>query len=339
VAFGVVLIVGFAAPSSYQDLTWCPPVWFLSLYQAMQHRASPAMQEVAQFAVYVLSGLCALTAAAYLASYRRRFASVLENCIHSGPNRAMRLLLRVPPALSFPRPGLERAGVQFGVYALLRNDAQRVCLLVAAGFGWLFAAQASLMAESRAPVPALIPAYLVLLGTRVALEIPAVVQANWIFRVAGGAEGDAGMGIARRMLWLTAAVLVGLPCMCFAWWTHGPLVAVLHTTFVMSAAAILGAVLLTHYRKIPFTRCLPPFRENIPVWLVLHVVAFAVFTRAGAAVEQWFLAQPLRFVLIPVIVAVFLRGWSVWNDQGHESVRFEEESDAVLEPLNLSEAG
>ena len=85
-------------------------------------------------------------------------------------------------------PGFSRAGHLFVIRALLRSEAHRLAIAVSIGLGWMLAFQdlargsSSGLDESLLAVP-LEMAYLLILGLRVAFELPAAVSSNWIFRV------------------------------------------------------------------------------------------------------------------------------------------------------------
>src|SRR6202041_285993 len=79
--------------------------------------------------------------------------------------------------------GFDRACHRFTIRAMLRSEPHRMCIGVAAGLGWLLAIQQmsahSEISQLAAPLTA---AYLLILGLRIAFELPAGVAANWVFR-------------------------------------------------------------------------------------------------------------------------------------------------------------
>ena len=76
----------------------------------------------------------------------------------------------------------------------------------------------------------------------------------------------------------------------------------------------------------------------------LQFLGFEVFTRAGAATEQWMFGRPLRFLIVP---ALMYGGW-LWNrrrirdarEEGEweEGLTFENVPLRTVERLNLSES-
>src|SRR5581483_6365909 len=124
--------------------------------------------------------------------------------------------------------GFGRACQRFAVRGLLRNEAHRLCLAVSLGLGWLLAFQSianglPIRRQDGLPpdellAPALIVAYLLILGLRIAIDLPASATSNWIFRTVLDPQQNASAGAARRLIlaFLTPAVL--LPAFAFAWW-------------------------------------------------------------------------------------------------------------------------
>ena len=331
VAFAALLLTGLTGPELIARLraapdsaiSWLPPLWYLSLYQSLQHRATPVFTMLASRAIWGLALAFGLAILAYAVSYRRRFAAILEG---DGPASKQRLLgaaLAFLDLFSDRQSGFRRASYRFAVRTLLRNETQRLCISVSLGLGWLLAFQAGSAAFSNGsgqadwlpPVSllgaALIPAYLLILGLRLAFEIPAAISANWIFQSTVNSKEHESLRISRQLMlaFLVPAVLI--PCVAFSWWYRGLNFAALHTAYVLALSLCLMEILLSGYRKIPFTSLMPGFRENLPLLCLLQILGFVAFTRFGADVERWMFHQPPRFLWVPIVMSA---AW-MWNQR------------------------
>ena len=319
VGFIALLLTGFAGPALIRRLELTPgspvrllpPMWYLSLYQNLQHRPLHGLAALAPAGVASLGVAFALMVLSYSLSYRRRFASVLEGGRLPSRQRFLRLALAVLDWFSYREPGFQRASYHFIVRALLRNETQRFWLSVSLALGWLLAFQSASSGLSRAGTPPaasllgapLIAAYLLILGLRLSFECPAALPANWIFRSVLDWHRQASLSITRRVMLAFLVPLVLLPCLAFFSWFSGPASAALQTAYVLAVSLCLIEVLLSGYRKIPFTCAMPGFRENLPLQCFVQLLGFLAFVRAGAALERWMLARPAYFLLVPVAMA------------------------------------
>lgn len=323
VAFLALLLAGFAGPAVIHRLEvapdsavrWLPPLWYLSLYQRLQHRASPAMAKLAPMAGFGLVAAFGLMIFSYGLSYRRRFAAILEGGARPSGRRILRLASACLDLFAYRESGFRRAGYRFVIQTLLRNEAQRFWIAVSLALGWLLAFQFGSSALFRSPplkepVPEvallaapLMTAYLLVLGLRLAFELPAVIPANWIFRSILNSSEHESLGIARRVMLAFLAPLVLLPYFAFFFWFRNLATAAFQSVYVACLSVCLIELFLSGYRKIPFTCAVPGFRENLPAWCFLLFLGFVAFATLGAELEHWMLVEPVRLLLFPAAMA------------------------------------
>src|SRR5471030_221573 len=119
-----LLLTGFAGPALLRHLElapgsavrFLPSLWFLGLYQILQHRATPVLAGLAYSALEGTAAAFLLMAVSYAGSYRRRFAGVLEGGPRPSEQRLIALLLAFPrggisarlPPVRRPRPVAQR---------------------------------------------------------------------------------------------------------------------------------------------------------------------------------------------------------------------------------------
>ena len=109
-------------------------------------------------------------------------------------------------------------------------------------------------------------AFLLILGLRIAFELPAGVASNWMFRAALDPRANPTLGAPRRVILSFLVPLVLAPAFVLAWRDMGFFAAALHTVVVLALSMSLGEILLSGYRKIPLTCPLPPFGDNFWSW-------------------------------------------------------------------------
>jgi hypothetical protein len=305
VAFLMLLVSGVAGPGTLlrtlarhpqSPLRFLPSLWFLALYQTWQHRATPLLTSLAH---YVVTGSLAVLALALISSplsYRRRFAAALEGGRRPSDQRATALFLRILDLFAAPA-GFARAAHYFAVRALLRNETHRLCIAVAIGVGWLAGWQDGPVG---APFSA---AYILILGLRLAFEMPAGASGGWIFRAILDPREHETLPVARRVMLSFFVPLMLAPALALAWWSKGLATSVVHVLYLSALSLCAAELQLLGFRKIPFTCPTPGFRDNLLVLCLVQFLGFEFFTRGGFAMEQWMFAAPWRFLLVPMTMA------------------------------------
>ena len=317
VAFMALLLAGFAGPVPIRRLELVPdspvrllpPLWYLSLYQSLQHRASPAMARLAPMAGVSLGVAFGLMVLSYGLSYRRRFAAVLEGGRPPAGRRVLRFALGFLDCFSYRASGFRRASYRFVIRTLLRNETQRFWIAVSLALGWLLAVQSASQPGASLLAAPLITTYLLILGLRLAFEFPAALPANWIFRSTLNCHEHESLGVARRVMLAFLTLLVLLPYLGFFWWWWSFPMAALQTVYVLALSLCLIEFLLSGYRKIPCTSPTPGFRENLPLRCFLLLLGLVAFARIGSELERWILVEPVRFLPIPAAMSAAY----LWN--------------------------
>jgi len=294
-------------------LRWLPPVWFLGLYQSLQHRATPFLAEAGRFVLPATAVLFICVLAVYTLSYRRYFRAILESPRRRAGFRGFRLVPALLDLFGTGARGFERACHSFAARALLRNETHRLCLAVALGLGWLLEFQ-SMVEFTGGPRPSaallegpLIAAYLLALALRLALEIPASLPSNWIYRSLVDPLGNQTLGVARRLMLAFLVPAVLLPSAAYFWWRLGWRAALLEGGCSLGLSLCLMEALLSGYRKVPLTCPVPGVQQSFLVLCITQFLAFEAFTQIGAVLERWGFDNPLRFIWL---AAAMLAAWA-----------------------------
>jgi hypothetical protein len=345
--FGGAVLVRALQRSPDSPLRFLPSLWFLGLYQGLQHR--PIRVLPAHLAWMATGAVILVTVVVFWLSYRRRFAAVLEGGRSPADQRLFAAIIPVLDWFAERTPGFRRACHLFAIRALLRSEAHRLAIAVSIGLGWMLAFQdlarghSSSLDESLLAVP-LKMAYLLILGLRVAFELPAAASSNWIFRVVLDTKEIESVGPVRGVVLAFLTPLVLAPALAWSCWQWGAVIGLVHFLYVAALSACLTEILFAGYRKVPLTCPMPGFRDNFLMLCLLAFVGFEVFTRFGAGLERWMFYRPWGFALVPLTMAW---AWH-WNGQRlrdareagevEEGVTFENAPVRAVERLNLSDS-
>jgi hypothetical protein len=312
-AVGLLLLTGLAtsvtissilsrrAPVNPLLLGALPPVWFLGLTETLWGRGQDIFFAAMTRRALVSLGLTLLiSVVAYALSFRRSFVRIPEFADVGPLPRAQRFGLpsKILDATILRDPK-RRACCHFVSRTLLRSDAHLQIVLAFAALGLVVAAQTvnaafhpGLSFATQPPSVELLSipfilSYCLLLGIRLAFEVPLDLSGNWIFKLWIEPHGELPRQVARRVLltfsvgWIASLCLL---CSAFLW---GWLTALVQTALLIACSAVFVEVLLVKFRKIPFTCSYPPFESNSPLYLVAYLFGFVVFAIYIPKIVQW----------------------------------------------------
>jgi hypothetical protein len=329
---------------------WLSPVWFLGLCQHLRGLANPAFAVLSKTAIVATVATLALALAAYALSYRRCFAKSSESIANFAAvgdfvrRGRLRRLTNV-----FLRSPFERACFSFTLKTLFRSESHTLIVGAFTGVGIVLASETMFQAAPASamqvlPSPALLSIpltviYFLLLGLRLSFEFPAVLRANWIFRLQTNPDGSECVALARKVMLaflIPLLVLLCLPAYGLRWgWETG----VTQTAVVTVVSVLLIEVLLVRFRKIPFTCSPPHFKSNVLVGILFYFLGFIVFTSWVSILERWAFDDPLWYLPFILVLA------GIWVGLAHyrremtyleRQLIFEEQSDVAVEVLNLT---
>jgi len=355
-----LLCTSFAIPSQLRQVqvpvpAWTfavPSCWFVSLCQSMRGKATPAMMELARLTFPAIAILAAVAFCMYAIGYGRHFIRIPE--IAEAPTIAHRprkfsfrgiegLILRTP---------FQRGCFQFVTKTLLRSEADRLLLTGVGGLGLVLASRALMNAVEAArstrqaalsPDALSIPfilSFLVIIGLRVVFEIPVELHSNWIFQLMLNPGSQECEPLARRVI--LVSVLPWLLAITFPvyWYIAGIGLASLHTLLVVTWAVLLTNIVLTRFRKLPFTCTLPLFKQHSIVILLSFCFGYLIYALSTPDFESAALGEPVRFFsALPVAVI----GWYIPHYLGKSTIEierkliFEESPTRTVELLRLSD--
>jgi len=319
-SFAVTSFLGQVAHISKLAVNFLPPVWFLGLGQTFWGNGrNPFFASMTRTALFAL-GLClGVAILSYALSFRRSFIRIPETA-EVGP--LPRSQFHLVPVSLFDRTILrdpqQRACFHFITRTLLRSETHLQIASAFVAMGLVVSAQAfasgfhgNAAAVLRSPTADLLSitfilSFCIIVGIRLAFEIPTDLRANWVFALWIDSNTLETRPIARKVL-LTFS-LVPLVPICFAcsWLLWGLAAALLHTAVFAACTIALVELLLLRFRKIPFTCSYPPFQSHSALIFVAYLFSFVIFTSYLPDLELWSLADPWRAIVFLPLVTVIL---------------------------------
>jgi hypothetical protein len=325
--FLALLATSFSVPSLLSDsgrattnaIRAFPPVWFLGVCQILWGRGREAFfASMARTALLALGLSLAVAILSYALSFRRSFIRIPETA-EVGP--LPRSQFRLIPVALFDRIILrdppQRACFHFITRTLMRSEAHLQIASAFVAMGLVAGAQSIASAfHANAAAPLRYPSedllsipyilcFCIILGIRLAFEIPSDLRANWVFALWIDPDALQTRPIARRVL-LTFALAPLVP-ICFVSSTilWGFAVAILHTAIFTVCTIAFVELLLLRFRKIPFTCSYPQFQSHSALIFVAYLFGFVIFNVYLPELELWSLADPWRAVFfLPLLGGV-----------------------------------
>ncbi len=320
-SFAVTSFLGQLASVSKVAVNLLPPVWFLGLGQTLWgNGANPFFAAMTHTAIFALGISLAISILSYALSFRRAFIRIPETT-EVGP--LPRTQFHLLPVSLFDRIFLsdppQRACFHFITRTLLRSEAHLQIASAFVAMGLVVSVQSLASAfhanaanslhipsEDLLAIPFIL-SFSIIIGIRLAFEIPSDLRANWVFAVWIDSNALQTRPIARKIL-LTFSLAPLVP-ICFVssaiLWGFG--IALLHTAVFTASTIAFVELLLLRFRKIPFTCSYPPFQSHSALVFVAYLFGFVIFTSYLPELELWSLADPWRVTLfLPLIAAILV---------------------------------
>ena len=329
-----------------------PSCWFVSMCQVLRDRANPVMQHLARLCLPSLAALIAVALCAYAIGYRRHFVRIAEmNEGAVGRHEPSRWQF-ASVGSRFLRTPFQRGGFGFVTRTLLRSEAHRLVITGVGGLALVLASQALMNAfegaksareaahSANALAIPFILTFLGIIGLRVVFEIPADLRANWIFQFLLDSENQECKPLARTAIFASILPAILAVTLAVHWYLDGVAIAFLHTLFTAAWAILLTNIVLTRFRKLPFTCSLPVFKQHSIVILIGLCFGYLIYAVSMPEFETWALSDPVQLLrVLPAAVVA----WYVphhLNKRAMDVERrliFEESAAKTVEVLRLSE--
>jgi hypothetical protein len=300
-SFTISSVLSGGSQLIYQRLGGLPPAWFLGLTETLWGNGNDIFfASLTRRAMLSLGWTLLISVIAYSFSFRRSFVRIPEFA-DVGPlprGRRFRLPAKLLDATILRAP-VQRAGYHFVSRTLLRSDAHLQIVLAFAALGLVVAAQnvnaafhPGISFAAQPPTVELLSipfilSYCLLVGIRLAFEVPSDLSANWIFKLWIEPGGEQPRPVARKVLLTFSLGWIAPLCFFYSTLLWGWLTALLQTTILIGCSAVFVEVLLVRFRKIPFTCSYPAFQSHSTLVLVAYLMGFVAFAIYIPQVVQW----------------------------------------------------
>ena len=298
--------------------SWLPPLWFLGLYETLLGSDLESFHRLAATALAATGVMLGVGVLAYAVGYRRIVRRTLENAHPAGrrPGLTAGVAHRVWPWVV--RGPTQQAVVAFVGKSLGRSRRHRLLLAIYLGVALAFILRGFIRPMSEGvsitlheptamllSIP-LVLSFFTLVGLRVLFAVPIELPANWVFQMTEQDEKTAYLAGTRTALVLLGLVPLALITLPLYWALWGRQVAVGHTMLWMLLGALLAEVLVTRFRKVPFTCSYLPGKANFQLLALPYLGLMLTYGYATAQIELSLLAQPQRWLVAAGVLATAL---------------------------------
>jgi hypothetical protein len=354
-----LLTTSFSEPAEIEHLehsasAWSrfpPPAWFAGFCQSLRDIREPLFRSLG--AAAILGTFCAFLVAlsAYALSYKRSILRITETVIAlpAGGGAIASRAFRLADLLLL-RGSVQRACYRFVLKTLFRSEAHSLAWIGFTAIGVIVGAQTVFAATSKPPALGPLPsaallgvplalAYFLLLGLRLAFEIPAPRRANWVFRLGVDPATSQCGALAKRVMITFAAPLLIVSLVVYSRYWNWRIAAV-HTIVVSTMVLLLIETLLLAFRKIPFTCNAPPFKDTSMVRFIVCLLGFYGFSAIVPALEREAFDSAFPYQEL-IVILFFLWGISLYaarktQTEYERRVIFDDITSPAVETLDLT---
>lgn len=269
-------------------LYFVPAVWFTAFYDLLLPGGDPQFVGLAIFGAEALLVAIGVFALSWGLGFRRHYRRTLESEDTSSRVR------RISPMGRWIRSPEERAIFDFSGRILARSTKHRLFLAAYLSVGvavgilstvMVMAGKIGLSRDGLRSFPFLI-AFFVVSGFRAALQFPAELNSNWVFRITESAWAEVSRSATRKRVLaggLVPALILIFPFEAWTWgWRLGPL----HILCQLAGGALLIEALFWTFDKVPFTCSYFPGKVNLALLSAFYLYGFTTYSFHMADLES-----------------------------------------------------
>jgi hypothetical protein len=326
-------------------LYFAPPAWFLGVQQWLLGSPDVYFTRLAAGAILGSATMMMIGAGCYLILCRR-FDQVVFCTEHAATPSTSTSSYNVRLSWPVRRHPAYQAVQEFTSATLRRSGLHQLVFvgIFAAGFAVAVnSVLGSIGLSARWLISAVLGAPLTLIvaavvGLRAAMLLPANLRAAWVFRLTEEAGGRSHQLNAIKQVLVTVGV-IGPIALTFP--VQAAVLGLPAALACIPVLALLGLVLVeivvSHWRRIPFTCTLLFGKHPAAYTLVFAFLAFSVFVAVGTGLQQIAISQPLAWLIVVAILslaAAALR-WIRLQTWGRLPLEFEDYLPDKFETLGL----
>jgi hypothetical protein len=320
-----------------------PPMWFTGLYEYLLGNRDPFFVTLSRYALWaVLASVLAFFGAAAV-SYTRHLKKSLE--VRRGRlnlTKVRDLLSRGIDAVIL-RNSTQRAVFHFFGQTLWRSTVHKMRL-----FNYLAVSSAlalimlsttqflrSHMTTANRTLLAipLVLAFFLLLGIRSLANIPASLEANWVFQMTERAPRRHYFAGFKKAVFFETLFPLFVLVFIFYSYLWGWKSSLLHCCYCLAASVLLLEGLFLRYPKVPFTCTFVPGKAKVHVFWLPYVIGFIIYASFLSSLERFLFAYP-RYFLNYFVICAALFAASVLYQNVHfyrrQPIVYHEEPEPVM---------
>ncbi len=294
--------------------SYLPSVWFLGFFETWLGITRPGMAVLGERAIPALAIAVIVSVLAYALSYRRHFLRLAEES-DALPSSYRTLRLALPGwagRLVFPsEPELGIAS--FALKTLFRSEQHLLFFGGYLGVGLVLVAEFAVTSRPDSPLASVPPtdilaiplliAFFVVTGLRFVSDIPAALEANWVFQVSLDHRSASPERIMRKLMLLLVIPWQIVVCGPMTARSYGWTTALIHTVFILTISLLIINLLLIRFHKLPFTCSRVLETRQVFFRFLACLSAVIILVPALAGLEQWALLRPSRFGILALLAA------------------------------------
>jgi hypothetical protein len=350
----VSLTESVAIPQTFADLAGMkeardpalflfPPLWFTGLYEYLLGSRDPFFATMGRLAILsVLTSVLAFFATAAV-SYNRHLKRSLE--VKRGRvdlGRLKGFFSRVFDLVLLRNP-TERATFHFFGQTLARSTVHKMRLfnylsvasalaLIMLSTTQLLRSHISVSNRTVLAIP-LVLGFFLLLGIRSLANVPATLEANWVFQLTERTPRRHYYAGLRKAVFFEALLPLFTLVYVFHFFLWGSKPALLHSLYGLAAAVVLLEVLFLRFPKIPFTCTYVPGKAKVHVYWLPYVIGFYLYVSLLSSLERFLFAAPRYFVNYFVICGLIFAALRIYANlyfYRRQPFVFQEEPEPVM---------
>ncbi len=326
-----------------------PPTWFVGLYEYLLGNKDSFFAVQSRNALWatLLSVLAFFgVAAVSYARHLRKSQEVRRGRVIFRRTRA--LLCRAFDAVILRRP-TQRAVFHFFGQTLSRSTTHKMRLfnylavssalvLIMLGTTQLLRSHMTVFSRTILAIP-LVLSFFLLLGIRTLVNVPAFLEANWVFQISERPPRNDYFAGLKKAIFFEALLPLFVLMLIFYRFLWGWRPALLHCLFGLAASILLQEALFWRFPKIPFTCTFVPGKAKVHIYWIPYVLGFLVYVSFLSSLERSLFANPRYFFHYFVTCGVLIVGSQLYQNlyiYRRQPIIYHEEPEPVMITLEPS---
>jgi hypothetical protein len=142
----------------------------------------------------------------------------------------------------------------------------------------------------------LILSFFLLLGIRSLANVPASLEANWVFQITERTPRRHYFAGLKKAVFFEALFPLFVLVFVFYYYLWGWRPALMHCLYGLAASVLLMEILFLRYPKVPFTCNFVPGKAKVHVYWLPYAIGFLLYAFFLSSLERFLFAYPRYFL-------------------------------------------